>query len=481
MTRPPRRAAAALALAALAGCAAVGPDYHVPDQAIVNQPGAAAPFVGVGTGDGPTTGAPLPPQWWRLYHDPLLDRLVQQAFAANTDLRVAAANLQRARGSLQQTRSARLPSVDVGAGPVFGRESGTANYLPERIPDTWGYDIGVNVGYQVDLYGKIARAVEASTADAQAVQAAYDLARVSVAAETTRAYVEGCATGEEILIAQQAQTLQREFAALTARRVANGRGTALDNSRARGLLEQVNASLPPLLARQRSAHYRLAVLLGRLPGAVPADAAACHAVPQLAAAIPVGDGAALLKRRPDVRQAERGLAAASARIGVATADLYPSISLGASFGSTGALPQFGAPEATRWSIGPLISWTLPISGGARARVAQAGAASDAALAHFDGTVLGALRETESALTVYARELDRHAALQAAREQNALAARQAETLQRAGRSDFLTALDAQRSLTTADAALATSTTQVALDQVALFLALGGGWEAPQQAR
>jgi len=370
--------------------------------------------------------------------------------------------------------------VQVSGGPLYGRESGTANFLPERIPDTWGYDVGVSVGYQVDLYGKIARAVEAARDDAQSIQAAYDLARVSVAAETTRAYVEGCATGEEILIAQQAQKQQQEFATLTARRVRNGRGTALDNSRARALLEQVNASLAPLQARQRTAHYRLAVLLGQLPGALAADAAACHAIPQLAAPIPVGDGAALLRRRPDVRQAERGLAAATARIGVATADLYPSISLGASLGSTGALPEFGAPAATRWGIGPLISWSLPISGGARARVAQAGAASDAALAHFDGTVLGALRETESALTVYARELDRHTALAAARTQDALAAQQAQTLQRAGRADFFTALDAQRSLTSADATLATSSTQVALDQVALFLALGGGWQVPSAA-
>ena len=468
-----------LTVLGLAGCATVGPDYHLPASAIVNRPGAGAPFLGAAAA--PFSGQPLPPQWWRLYQDPQLDRLVEQAFAANTDLRVAAANLRRAHGALQETRTARLPAVEVSATPFYGRPSATAAFLPDRIPDTWGYDAGVSVSYQLDLFGKIARAVEAAGADAQSVQAGYDLARISVAAAVTGAYVDVCAAGHEQGVARLSIALQRQFVDATERRVRAGRGSPLDVSRARSQLEQLNASLPPLQARQGGAAFRLAVLTGELPGALAPAIAACAAEPQLTATIPVGDGAALLRRRPDVRQAERMLAAATARIGVATADLYPSISLGLSAGSTGTIPQFGDGNASRWSVGPLLSWTVPVSGSTRLRIAQAGASADAALAHFDGAVLTALREVETALAVYAKELDRNAALKAARQQSALAASQARALQRAGRTDFLSALDAERTLASADGTLAASDAQLATDQVSLFLALGGGWETAPDVR
>jgi outer membrane protein TolC len=160
---------------------------------------------------------------------------------------------------------------------------------------------------------------------------------------------------------------------------------------------------------------------------------------------------------------------------VAVADLYPSITLGLTAGSTGPLADIGAANTLRWSLGPLISWTLPMTGPARSRVAQSEAASSAALARFDAIVLNALNETESALTIYARELDRNASLKAARNHSALASQQARTLYRYGRTDFLTTLDADRSLASAESALAASDAQLASNQVGVFLALGGGWE------
>ncbi|MFL6718574.1 MAG: TolC family protein, partial [Burkholderiaceae bacterium] len=293
-----------------------------------------------------------------------------------------------------------------------------------------------------------------------------------------RAYVDACASSAQIGVAQRSLALQQDFMDLTARRIAAGRGTALDASRAQAQVEQLHAALPPLQAAQRGALLRLAALLGATPDSLLDSAARCTAPPRLAYPVPVGDGAALLRRRPDIRQAERGLAAASARIGVATADLYPSVTLGLSAGSTGALASVGAGNALRWSLGPLISWTLPVNGAARSRIAQAEASSEAALARFDGAVLNALREAETSLTVYARELDRNAALKAAREQSALAASQASELYRYGRTDFLTTLDAQRSLASAESALTASDAQLASDQVTLFLALGGGWEGAE---
>lgn len=469
----PLKAAAALALLTVSACTTVGPNYHVPDEAVVKRPDAAAPFVGAA--EKPFSQAPLPAQWWRLYRDDTLDDLIDKAFAANTDLRVAAANLARARAVLSEAEELRRPEAAVSASPGFGRASGAAMGLPESLPSQATYDTGLHVSYQLDLFGKIKRAVEAAGADTEAAQAALDLTRVTVAADTARAYAEACSAGQQIAIAQESVDLQRKFVESTAQRVKLGRGTALDNSRAQGQLEQLRSALPPLVAQRRTALYRLAVLTGEVPGKVPQAVAQCAKLPQLASAIPVGDGAALLKRRPDIRQAERALAGATARIGVATAELYPSINLGLSVGSTGLLSGFGDANAFRYSMGPLISWTLPSTGSARVHIEQAEAGTAAALARFDGVVLNALRETETALTAYARELDRNAALRAARDQSALASQQAAKLYRFGRTDFLTTLDAERTLASAQAAVAASDAKLASDQVALFLALGGGWE------
>jgi multidrug efflux system outer membrane protein len=466
-------ALAAALLATLAGCGTVGPDYRVPAGAAVNRPGAGAPFVGAA--EAPFQATALPPHWWRLYQDPTLDALIEKAFAANTDLRIASANLARVRALQDEVDVATRPAVGVSAAPAYGRGSAAAKGRSDPLPAGFTHDAGLSVSYQVDLFGKIARAVEAAGADTQAAQAGYDLARVTVAADTARAYVDACAAGQQMTVAQGSIDLQAKFVELTGQRVRAGRGTVLDTSRARGQLEQLRAALPTLQAQQRAAQYRLAVLTGDLPATLNQKVAQCTAAPRLTAPIPVGDGVALLRRRPDIRQAERALASASARIGVATAELYPSINLGLSAGSTGTLAQFGAANAAHWSLGPLISWTLPDTGSARSRIAQAEAGSAMALARFDGTVLNALRDTETALTVYARELDRHAALTAARDQDALAAQQARTLFRSGRTDFLTTLDTDRTLAAAESSLALSDALLSADQVNLFLALGGGWE------
>jgi NodT family efflux transporter outer membrane factor (OMF) lipoprotein len=471
----PAKAASAVLLVLLAACGTVGPDYRVPPQAAVNRAAASAALRGVADTAAPFSASPLPPHWWRLYRDATLDGLIDKAFAANADLRAASANLARARALLDEAETANNPAVGVSAAPAYGRPSAAARGLHEPLPNAWSYDAGATVSYQIDLFGKIARAIEAAGAETQAAQAAYDLARVTVAADTARAYADACSAGRQILVAQRSIDLQLQVVKLTQQLFNAGRGTALDRSRARSQFEQLRAALPPLQAQRRTALYRLAVLTGETPGIVPKAVEQCDSAPRLASPIPVGDGAALLRRRPDIRQAERTLAGASARIGVATADLYPSINLGLSAGSSGALAQFGAANTFRWSLGPLISWTLPATGAARSRIAQAEAGSDAALARFDAAVLNALRETESALTVYARELDRNAALKAARDQSALASRQARTLYRYGRTDFLTTLDADRTLAGTESALTASDAQLAADQIALFLALGGGWE------
>ena len=275
-------------------------------------------------------------------------------------------------------------------------------------------------------------------------------------------------------MAQKTLDLQSRSLGVTQKLVKAGRGTAVDVTRAQAQLDLSRASLPTFQSRRRAALYRLATLTGKPPAEFPKAVEACVAPPTLSRPIPVGDGAALLKRRPDVRQAERTLAGQTARIGVAMGALYPNIILGVGAGSTGLLADIGQAPANRWGLTSLISWTLP-GEGERARIRQAEAGADGALARFDGVVLTALRETETSLDAYAHDLQRQAALKAARDQAALAETQAQTLYRAGKSPYLAGLDAQRTLASAEAALATSDSQVATDQVNLFLALGGGWE------
>jgi NodT family efflux transporter outer membrane factor (OMF) lipoprotein len=459
--------------AALAACTTVGPDYHVPKEAVVKRDAANARFMGAA--EQPFKSEPLPADWWRLYQDPVLDKLVAKAFAANADLRVAAANLERSHAVLEEVEEKKRPEVEMSAAPLYGRIAGASIGLPEQLPRTGIYEGEVKVAWQTDMWGRIRRAIEAAEADQEAAQAAADLAHVMVAADTTRAYAEACSAGYQLKVAQQSVDLQQKFVKLTGDRIRRGRGIAIETSRSTAQLDQLRANLPPLMARQRTALYRLAVLTGEVPSAFPAEVAQCTTPPRIAAVIPVGDGAALLRRRPDVRQAERQLAGATARIGVATAELYPNITLGASFGGVGFMKDFGDANTWKFSLGPLISWNLPSTSSARVHIAQAKAGTEGALARFDSVVLNALRETESALTVYARELDRNAMLRAARDQSALASRQTGKLFQFGRTDFLAALDADRTLATAENLLAASDAQLAADQVQLFLTLGGGWE------
>jgi len=463
----------ALALT-LAGCAAVGPDYHVPDDAIVNRTSAKAGFQQ--SNESAFQQNSVPGAWWRLYQDSTLDRLIAQALQANTRLRIAAANLERAQAISQEARGQQRPTLSVDASPTYGHASGVSALAPDTRPANRGsYSGGIQVAYQIDLFGRIRRAIEAAEGDEQAAQAAYDAARITVVAETARAYADMCSAGMQLASARHSVQVQSQSLDAVQRLQKAGRGTALDVTRASSQLRQLQANLPPFQASQRTALYRLAALTGRAPAEMPNTLLGCAHPPRLDQPIPVGDGAALLRRRPDIRQAERELAAATARIGVATASLYPSITLGLSGGSAGPAGMFGNPGTYSWSVGPLISWTLPNTGVAQARIAQAKSVAGAALARFDETVLGALRETESALVTYARQLDRHEALQDARRQSALAAAQAEQLFHAGKTVYLTVLDAQRTLAADESALAASQAALSNDQIDLFLALGGGWQ------
>lgn len=466
-----KRLFSTVALLAITACTTVGPNYRTPETAAPSQSafvGAASPAFSGDQPDGP---------WWSLFADPVLDGLVRDALANNTDLRQAAANLARSRAVLREITGDRLVQTTVGAGATTSRQSGAAFGIPGGGASTNEvFDAGLDVSYQIDLFGRIRRAVEAGQADVGAVQAAFDLSRVTVAAETTRAYADACSAGRQLAVARRSVGVQQQTFDLTRRLLEGGRGTALETGQAAQLLEQTRAQIPTLEADRRTALYRLSVLTGRPPAEFPQVVASCATPPALNRPIPIGDGASLLRRRPDIRAAERRLAAATARVGVATADLYPSIGIGASVGSTaGALGNVVSGDAFRYSLGPLLSWTFPNRRIVRARIAQADATADAALADFDGIWLGALEETESALTRYDNERTRVATLRRARDGGAQAARIARLRYDAGREDFQIVLEAERRLAEVEALLAQSEAILSNNLVTLFLALGGGWE------
>lgn len=451
----------------LAGCVA-GPDYRVPDRAMVNHPAAQAPFANA---DNPAFAqADLPQQWWRLYDDPRLDGLVARALDANASLRAADANLRRAEAVVREAETARLPATGISAGASLARPSATGETLPGMI----GYSAGFSLSYPLDLAGQIKRGIEAAQADADAVGAARDNVRVTVAASVTRAYVAACAANRSLAAAERIIALEKQTLGVTQRLFRGGRGTAFDVTRAQAAVDQSETNTPPILAARQAALLSLGALLGDPPATYPHELEACERPPEPIHPIPIGDGSDLLKRRPDIRQAERTLAGATARIGVATAGLYPQVSLGGSAGYTGLVRNLGQGADFGISLGPLMSWTFPNRAATRARIAEAGAAADAAAAQFDATVLEALRQTETALSAYAREIDRNQRLRQARETAAKAEDQANRLYRFGRTDLLSLLTAQANLATAESALAASDASVADRRIDVFLALGGGW-------
>jgi len=463
-----RALATTLTALLLAGCTA-GPDYHGPIGSIATTPAAEGRFA---SGNAAAFAqAPLPDHWWRLYADARLDSYVAEALAANTDLRAADANLRRATFVVRQAEAGRTIQTGLSGEGGVARAQGSA----EPLPGSAVYALGGTVTYPLDLAGGIRRGIEAANDQADAAQAARDQVRVTVAAAVTRNYAAVCSANFTLAATQHILEVQGQTLNVTQRLFRGGRGTAFDVTRAQAAVDQNAATIPTIIAGREAALYALGALMGRAPADYPKEAAACATAPALTQLLPIGDGAALIRRRADIREAERSLAAATATIGVETAQLYPQVSLGGSAGFGGPISAIGTGSQLSLSLGPLVTWTFPNRAIAHARIAQAGAAAEAASAQFDGTVITALRQTETALSAYAHEIDRNRALLRARDDAARATDQAGRLFHFGRTSFIDLLTAQASLASAQTALAASNATLVDRQVDVFLALGGGWE------
>lgn len=469
------RARSMLLLAAIAGISAcaVGPNY---DSVL---PDAPAQDAFVTTDSSVFTNVAPVDAWWQLYADAELDSLVEEALTANADLRAAEANLRRVEALWGEARTQRLPSAEIEAGETYSQQNFFFGTDPLSVQNNV-YNAGLNIAYQVDLFGRIRRAIEAARADAEALRAATQAVRLTVVANTVRSYAAACHAGRQLAVAEESLGLQTERATLTQRLLDAGRGTRMELTTALAQLEQTRSAVPLLQTARQSALFQLAALLGRTPDAVPEPAARCTAALTVDQAIPVGDGTQLLRRRPDVLQAERQLAAATARVGVAVAGYFPSVNFNAGLGSAA---QSGADlfqsETEVWNYGLNLSWSFPNITANMLRVRQAEASVDAALARFEGAWLEALRETESALVAYSNALQRQAALAQADVLSSEAAQLAQLRFEAGQLNYLDVLQAELNAVNASSTRAAMDAELSALQVDLFLALGGNWTPPSE--
>ena len=460
-------AAPAVAALTLAACA-VGPDYAEPEL---------DPVEFVSAGDTPVAEQPFEAAWWSQFGDPVLDDLVARALAGDLDLRIAAARLDEARAILGGAAHRRWPDVSVEAARTESHAQ-QAGFGDERI-ELDSTSAGFATFWELDLFGRVRRGVEAAGADADAAEARLRDAQVLVAAEVARNYLELRGAQKRLDVARTNLGYQQETLDLTEVRLTLGRGTQLDVASARATLAATEAEIPLLVAAEAAAGNRLAVLLGLRPGALADELAPREIAPQVTT-LAVGSPEDLLRRRPDIRAAERELAAATARIGVAKADLFPRLTLSGFIGFiAGDSSELGESESRAWQLTPVLSWA-GFGSGTRARVTVAEARTDAALAAYEGTVLRALEETENAFVSYGQQHERLTAvtLQAAASREA--AELARVQYREGALDFLRLLDAERTLLQAEDALASVETDLNTAVVVIYKALGGGWEAAEGA-
>jgi len=452
--------------AALTGCA-VGPNYVKPDTKVA--PGFAGAY------GGPYSGEDAQAQFWTQFQDPTLNQLVADALTANHDLRIALGHLVEARALHRESQFDLAPTVTASGGYTKQRFSQVES--PVGVSETLQYyDVGFDAYWELDFFGRVRRGVEATRAQMQAQEAGLRDAQVSVSAEVARTYFELRGEQTRLEVALRNADNQRETAQLTLARLDAGRGTELDSSRAQEQLSETLATIGPLQAAIASSIHRLSVLTGREPNALNTLLAPPRELPELPQIAAVGDPAGMLRRRPDIRVAERQLAASTALVGVAIGDLFPKVTFTGQVGySAPQLSSFGEAPTLGYLIGPGISWPAFDLGRVWAQVGGSRARADVALASYEQTVLRALEETEDALVTHARTRESLQNATDAAAASRTAARLARNRYEGGAADFLEVLDAERTQLAAEDRLAQSRTDAATSLVAVYKALGGGWE------
>lgn len=454
-------------LLGLCGCS-LGPRYVRPVDAL------PASFTEAHATIFDPTVAPAP-SVWSAFGDPALDRLITAALARNKTLEQALAQLNEARALRGLTFYALVPTVTASAGRKRSSPSSRDPYIPPGLGTTTTFTAGFDAAWEIDLFGGALSASRAAGAELSAAEASLDAARLAVIAEVAQSYFEYRAEQDRLRVQRRNVANLEENQRLLEARLAAGRGTELDVSRARALLLATQARVPLVEAAISRDEQRLAVLTAQGVESLRQDLGPEAPLPALPALVTVGTPDAWLRRRPDVRAAERRLAAATARIGVDAADFLPQLTLVGSFGWTGQLAKdIGTSAAQRSQYGPSLSWSFLDIGRVRQRVLASKARAAGALAAYQDTVLRALEETENALAGF-RTANQSAvsltdAAAAARTATALAQRRFES----GASDSLTVLDAERTQLDLEDQLATALSQRATTLAALYKALAGDY-------
>lgn len=462
-------------VAALLSACAVGPDYTKPDAA----PGAQ--FANAVLPEFKRDGIEV--AWWKQFDDPLLSELIDRAVSNNRDLKAAEANLRVARALYLEAGLDLLPTITSHANYTTQKRSFDAmnrrTFAPRELEL---FNVGFDAFWEVDFFGRIRRSVEARDAEVDAAEADLRDLLVSVISEVALNYFELRGLQNQLDVAQKNADNQAATLELTQARLEAGRGTELDTSRAKAQLDSTLATIPPIQTRIRENIHRLGVLIGQLPDTLSARLSEPAPMPKIPETIHIGAPADLMRRRPDIRVAERNLAAATARIGVATADLFPRVTFNGTIAlESRTLSGLGASGTEAFSAGPRISWAFLDLGRVRARIRAADASADATLANYEQTVLTALEETENALVSYNRQRARRGLLASAATSSERAHQLAHLRFEDGITDFLTVLDAERRLLLDQELLAQSQTATATSLIAVYKALGGGWEVYESGR
>ena len=413
-------------------------------------------------------------EYWRALGDSTLVRLLEEALGANLDVRVAEARIRGARASRLEATLDFVPTVTAVAGYTRQRIAGaTFPVGGGRFPDQDIWDAGFDASWELDVFGRIRRGVQARGALVGAAEEDLRNVRVSLAAELARVYFELRGAQEQLAVAQRNGENQRRTLELTRQRLDGGRGTAFDTERAQTQLSITLASIPPLEARVAAAQYRLGVLVGRSPATVAAELDAIAPMPPLPATVAVSAPDTLIRRRPDVAAAERRVAAEHAFVGAATAEYLPRLNVGGSAGFTSSeVEDLGGDGTFRYAVGPFITWPFLNLGRVKARADRARSFEAEARAQYDQTVLQALEEVESSLVAYRSALGRVDRTREAAEASARAADLARLRFTGGVADFLQVLDAERTQLETENQLAQARTDASTAYAALYKALGG---------
>lgn len=452
-----------LLVLALAACA-VGPDYKAPETAPATVAAAA---------QGNYDRSHLETIWWQQFDDPTLNQLVTRSLNGNRELRVAFARLKAARAIRDDISNDAMPVVTsrVSSDQAKGQQPG----ITELRVKSERYDLGLDMAWELDLFGRIQRQLEASDADQDVAEANLYQLQVTLTAEVVDAYgqLRGAQLRESI--ARENLKNQQDSRGVTAQLRDAGVGNELDVVRADARLAAVEASVPQLQAEQARQRNRIATLLGERPENLSIDLSPAK-LPAIAKALAIGDPTQVLRHRPDVRAAERQLASSTANIGVATADLFPRVSLSGFLGFTaGRGSQIGSSAAKAWALGPSITWAAFDLGSVRARIRGADADAEGALANYEQQVLLALEESENAFSDYDKRQQRLLSLIRQSEASRAAANLASIQYREGTADFLVLLDAERERLAAEDSQAQAEIDLYHGIVAIYKAMGGGWQ------